>query len=70
MRGYPVEINLAVSLVPTYTQILKSNRVMDYVIEIDLDLPVNILRSYVSLKHVEDTSILHLTVMPRPAACH
>ena len=63
MRVTPVEINLAVSLVPTYTQILKSNRVMDYVIErLDLDLPVNILRSYVSLKHVEDTSILHLTV--------
>lgn len=59
----PVEINLAVSLVPTYSQILKSNRVMDYVIErLDLDLPINTLRSYVSLKHVENTSILHLTV--------
>ena len=36
---------------------------MDYVIErLDLDLPINTLRSYVSLKHVENTSILHLTV--------
>jgi len=62
-RVVPVDIKLAVSLVPTYTQILKSNRVMEYVIDnLGLNIPIDKLRSYVSLKHVEDTSILHLTV--------
>lgn len=59
----PVEINFAMSLIPTYTQILRSNRVMDYVIsKLDLDIPIELLRSYVTLTSVEDTSILHMTV--------
>ena len=57
------DIYLAQKLVNTYTLILKSNRVMDYVIDkLDLDLTPEVLGSYVRLSSIEDTQILYLTV--------
>jgi polysaccharide biosynthesis transport protein len=63
------DISLAKNLVTTYTSIMKSRRVMDYVRQdLKLDLSVEIIRSYIRLESVSDTQILYLSVTcPVPA---
>jgi succinoglycan biosynthesis transport protein ExoP len=57
------DFTLARTLVPTYTLVLQSNRVMNYVREeLGLDIPTSVLRSFVSLQAVEDTQVLYLNV--------
>lgn len=60
------EIHLAQDLVSTYTLILKSDRIMQYVVDA-LGLPVTAseLRASVSLSSVKDTQVLYLTVTHR-----
>lgn len=63
--GTPVgaDIYLAQNLVDTYTLILKSDRVTQYVVEkLELDLSTGEIASYISLSAAKDTQILYATV--------
>lgn len=57
------DIYLAENLVNTYTLVLKSNRVMQHVVNrLNLNIPASLLQNYVSLNTVKDTQVLYLTV--------
>lgn len=57
------DVTLARNLVATYTEIMKSSRVMGYVLDdLKLDMPESQLRSFVSLTSLKDTQLLYLKV--------
>ncbi len=57
------DVTLARNLVATYTEIMKSSRVMRYVLEdLKLDMPEERLRSFVKLTSLKDTQLLYLQV--------
>lgn len=57
------DIYLAQKLVSTYELVLKSNRVMEYVVKkLDTNIPASVISSYISLNAAADTQVLYLTV--------
>ncbi len=64
--GEPIltnDLDVSEKLVNTYTEVLTSNRVMELVYrDLHLNMPVDVLRSYVTVKPVKDTEVLMVEV--------